>query len=326
MDSKSTGGLGKLNLDMGPVIKGLLDDPAVIEIMLNEDGILWAESFGAPAKEAGSMDAWRAKAFIGTVAVMTGTVINDLKPTLSCELPIDGSRFQAAIPPVSAAPVFSIRKHMIQPLSLADYITQGVMSKFQREAIEQAVFDPNDAHKPKKNILIAGGTGSGKTTLANAVIGHISEATPSDRLMILEDTREIRCRSKNHVSLKAIKGVIDLDELLTDTLRYNPDRIIVGEVRDPKPTLTMLMAWNTGHPGGVATIHANSAIDALMRVEKLVSVVSSSSQKDLVASVIDTIIFVARVAGKPSVREVVNVKGHSNGHYLIEEAGVKWTS
>lgn len=319
--SNSIGAINKINLEIGPIIKGLLDDPEVIEIMLNQDGVIWAERLGKDAEEVGTMDAWRAKSFIGTVAVMTGTIINDQKPSLSCELPLDGSRFQAAIPPISTAPVFSIRKHMIKSLSLADYVTQGAMTKAQLEAIERAVIDWNDVYKPKKNILIAGSTGSGKTTLANAVIGCISETTPEDRLLILEDTREIRCRSRNHVSLKAIKGVIDLDGLLTDTLRYRPDRIIVGEVREPKPTLTMLMAWNTGHPGGVATIHANSAIDALMRVEKLVSVVSSSSQKDLIASVIDTVIFIARVAGNRMVKEVVNVKGHSNGHYLIEEVG-----
>src|SRR5690554_1987792 len=107
--TKHIGGLGKLNLDIGPVIKGLLDDPWVIEIMLNQDGIIWAERLGKDSEEVGTMEAWRAKSFIGTVAIMAGTFINDQKPTLSCELPLDGSRFQAALPPVTTAPVFAIR-------------------------------------------------------------------------------------------------------------------------------------------------------------------------------------------------------------------------
>lgn len=311
-------GLDKLRRECRP-IQNLLDDPRVIEIMLNADGCVWAEWLGQDPVDVGRMDLLKAKSLVGTVASLAGTVINHDKPRLSCEFPLDNSRFEAMFPPVSTAPIFSIRKHLIETLSLEDYVQQGVMTKRQKEAIQRATSGTNGYDK--KNIVIAGSTGSGKTTLANAIIRYISEAHPLERLLILEDTREIQCNSRNYIALKAIDGLIDTSGLLSSTLRFRPDRILVGEVREAAPTLAMLKAWNTGHPGGLVTVHANSAVHALTRIETLISEVSMSPQKDLIADAVGLVIFIARIDGMRIVKEVAEVKGHMNGHYMIEEIG-----
>jgi|SRR5687768_148829 len=302
----------KLKRELGPVVMRLLDDPEVIEIILNHDGKLWAERLGRDMEKVGTMLPWQAKAMMGTVAFLMETVINGENPILECELPLDGSRFEAMLPPVVPSPVFAIRKRAIQVFSLKDYVEQGVMTHAQRALIETAIRDRN-------NILIVGGTGSGKTTLTNAAIRHIAEASPNDRLVIIEDTRELQCESANFAPLKVTRD-IDMTGLLMSTMRLRPDRIIVGEVRDGA-ALALLKAWNTGHEGGVATLHANSSEAALIRLENLISETSSTPQRELIAEAIHVIVYIERKEGKRRIREVARVEGYDGNRYLIRQIG-----
>src|SRR5262249_30355730 len=151
--------------------------------------------------------------------------------------------------------------------TLADYADAGTITSRQRDLIREAALN-------RKNILVVGGTGSGKTTLVNAIIHLISQEMPGERLLILEDTAEIQCSAPNHV-FKRTTDVIDLRRLLRSTMRYRPDRIFVGEVRGGE-CLDLLKAWNTGHPGGVATVHANGARGGLTRLENLVAEVTTA--------------------------------------------------
>lgn len=303
----------KAKRELGPVL-GLLEDPEVIEIILNQDGVLWVERLGRDMEEAGTMVAWQATELMGTIAKMMGTIINSDHPILECELPMDGSRFEGMIPPVVPAPVFSMRKHATRVFSLQDYVDQKIMTMGQKQVLEEAI-------KQEQNILVAGGTGSGKTTLTNALILHISQTLPKTRLVILEDTRELQCRSKNYTALKVIPGIVDMLGLLMHSMRLRPDRIIVGEVRSGA-ALALLKAWNTGHPGGIATLHANSAEDTLLRLEGLVGEASSSPQKQLIARTINMVVHIARRDGKRRVREIAKVQGYEKGRFVMEKVGI----
>lgn len=304
--------LDKLTRELGPTVLGLLNDPEVIEIVLNHDGKLWTERLGRDMEQVGVMDSWQAKTMMGTVAKLMETVINSDNPIIECELPLDGSRFEGMLPPVVPAPVFAIRKHLIKVLELQDYVNQGIMTSRQKEAISTATI-------ARENILIAGGTGSGKTTLTNAVIRHISVEASTERLVILEDTRELQCKSKNFTSLKTAKS-ISMTNLLMYTMRLRPDRIIVGEVRDGA-ALAMLKAWNTGHSGGVATLHANSANAALLRLEQLILETSPTAHRELIAEAVHVVVYIERCAGKRTVKEVVRLRGYENGRYITESIG-----
>lgn len=304
--------MDKLTRELGSTVLGLLNDPGIIEIILNHDGRLWAERLGHSMEQVGVMDSWQAKTMMGTVATLMETVINSENPIIECELPLDGSRFEGMLPPIVPAPVFAIRKHLIKVLDLQDYVDQGILTARQKEVISDAIISG-------ENILIAGGTGSGKTTLTNAVIRHISEAIPAERLVILEDTRELQCKSKNYTALKTAKG-ISMTKLLMYTMRLRPDRIIVGEVRDGA-ALAMLKAWNTGHSGGIATLHANSARAALLRLEQLIMETSPTPHRELIAEAVHVVAYIERCAGKRAVKEVVRVRGYENSRYVLEAIG-----
>lgn len=304
--------IDKLTRELGPLVLGLLDDPEVIEIILNHDGCLWAERLGRDMERVGIMSVWQAKAMMGTVASLMETVINSENPILECELPLDGSRFEAMLPPVVPAPIFAIRKRAIKVFTLKDYVEQGIMTHAQRALIETAIRDEN-------NILIAGGTGSGKTTLANAAIRHISEAFPKARLILIEDTRELQCASENYAPLKTTSK-LSMTDLLMSTMRVRPDRIIVGEVRDGS-ALALLKAWNTGHPGGIATLHADSAAAALIRLEQLAAEANDAPQQSLIAATIHMIVYIERREGKRRVKELLRVEGHDGTRYITRQAG-----
>ena len=238
----------------------LFEDKTVIEIMLNPDGKLWVERLGENMQEIGTMAASQAECLMGTLASLQKSVLTESNPAISCELPkqFGNARFQGHIPPVVKSPAFTIRKKAIAVFTLQEYVERGIMTQEQREVIEEAVRD-------RQNILIAGGTGSGKTTLTNAVVRYVSDVCPHDRIVILEDTGELMCTAKN-ASLMLATPEFNMSRLLQDTLRCRPDRILVGEVRNGA-ALDLLMAWNTGHPGGVCTLHSDSAIKALSRME-----------------------------------------------------------
>ncbi|MGR9060777.1 P-type conjugative transfer ATPase TrbB (plasmid) [Rhizobium leguminosarum] len=302
----------KLQDALGEELCFALNDPSVVEIMLNPDGNLFVERLGGGITQAGEMNKSAAEVAIGCVAHVLNTEVDDRKPIVSGELPLGGHRFEGLLPPIVPAPCFSIRRRASQQIRLVDYLTSSAMTADQAFIIRQAI-------DRRWNIVICGGTGSGKTTLRNAVVAAIADQTPNDRLVILEDTVEIQCAASNAVTLRTSDRV-DMAQLLKSTMRLRPDRIIVGEVRDGA-ALTLLKAWNTGHPGGVATIHSNSAKSALRRLEQLTAEVSRQPMQAIIGEAVDLIVSINRTPKGRRVSEILRVHGFTGGEYQLETHG-----
>lgn len=307
----------KLVDQLGPRIMGWLTDPCVVEIMLNPDGQLWVERLGEPQRQEGTMQPREAIAVMGSMAAHHGKVLTATDPRLSCEVPFDGSRFQGWIPPLVEAPTFVIRRRASAVFTLEDYERRGILAPEHRACIVEAV-------AKRQNIVVVGGTGSGKTTLANAILLQMAETCPDDRFFILEDTVELQCPARNTVALRAIATPelkVTIKDLLYDTLRGRPDRIIVGECRAGE-ALDLLKAWNTGHPGGVATFHASSALGGLRRLEQLISEVSVTPQQAVIAEAVNLVIFIRRTAeGGRRVDELVSVERWNGHDYVVRVVG-----
>ncbi|MEH7846025.1 P-type conjugative transfer ATPase TrbB [Rhizobium laguerreae] len=299
----------KLQEALGDQLCVALDDATVVEIMLNPDGKLFIERLGHGVAPAGEMSSAAAEMVIGTVAHALQSEVDTEQPIISGELPIGGHRFEGLLPPVVARPAFTIRRRASRLIPLEDYIRTGVMTEYQAATIRSAI-------SAKLNIIISGGTGSGKTTLANAVIHEIIKAAPEDRLVILEDTAEIQCAADNAVLLHT-SDTIDMARLLKSTMRLRPDRIVVGEVRDGA-ALTLLKAWNTGHPGGVATIHSNTAMSALRRLEQLTAEASQQPMHEVIGEAVDLVISIERTPRGRIVRDIIQVERFINGQYETE--------
>lgn len=299
----------KLQEALGDQLCVALDDVTVVEIMLNPDGKLFIERLGHGVAPAGEMSSAAAEMVIGTVAHALQSEVDTEQPIISGELPIGGHRFEGLLPPVVAKPAFTIRRRALRLIPLEDYVRTGVMTEYQASTIRSAI-------SARLNIIISGGTGSGKTTLANAVIDEIVKSAPEDRLVILEDTAEIQCAAENAVLLHT-SDTIDMARLLKSTMRLRPDRIVVGEVRDGA-ALTLLKAWNTGHPGGVATIHSNTAMSALRRLEQLTAEASQQPMHEVIGEAVDLVISIERTPRGRLVRDIIQVERFINGQYEIE--------
>ncbi|HLK80745.1 MAG TPA: P-type conjugative transfer ATPase TrbB [Xanthobacteraceae bacterium] len=297
----------RLRRELGPAVLAALDDPDVIEIILNPDGRLWVESHGHGMRAAQfTMSAVQAERLIGTVAFALHTVANDAHPVIECELPLDGSRFTGWLPPVVSAPAFVIRKHARLIHTLDDYVLDRIITAAQADAFRDAI-------AARENIVLAGGTGSGKTTLANALIHQMVTASgESERFIIIEDTRELQCDAPNVMQLHT-SAAADLIFLTRTTMRARPDRIIIGEVRGAE-ALGMLKAWNTGHPGGITTVHANSATAALVRLSSLVQEANVPPQPELIAETIHLLAFITRTPDGRRVTEMARVQGYDPEH------------
>jgi type IV secretion system protein VirB11 len=289
-----------LRTAMGPDIAGWLADPSVIEIMLNPDGRLWVDRLGEGMADSGARLApAEGERIIRLVAHHVGTEAHSRAPRVSAELPEGGERFEGLLPPVVTAPSFAIRKPAIKVFTLTDYANAGIMSNEAALALSGAVVD-------RLNILVAGGTGTGKTTLANALLADI--AYTQDRIVLIEDTRELQCQAPNLVSLRSKDGVATIADLVRSSLRLRPDRIPVGEVRGAE-ALDLLKAWGTGHPGGIGTIHAGSAIGALRRMEQLIQEVVVTVPRALIAETINLIAVLVRDGSGRRLSELVRVDG-----------------
>jgi len=293
-------GLAMLSTALGADVSNALAEGDTIEIAVNPDGRLWVEKQGGRLSDVGvTLAPAHVERVIRLVAAMTGAQAHQEKPIVSAELPPRGERFEGLLPPVSRAPCFVIRKPAQTLFTLDDYCDAEIITTNQRKQLRRAV-------TAKANILIAGGTGSGKTTLVNALLAEI--ATLQERILILEDTRELVCAAPDVVALRTKPGLVSLADLVRSTLRLRPDRIVVGEVRGPE-ALELLKSWNTGHPGGVATIHANSAAGALSRLEQLCMEVCERPPTALIHEAIDLIVFIARGGpGGRIVTEMLNPK------------------
>lgn len=301
----------KLVRDLGPLVMAALADPKTVEVLLNPDGRLWHERLGEPMQCIGTLSASRAEAAIRTIAGYYAKVVTRDAPLLEGELPLDGSRFAGQLPPVVAAPAFAIRKRAIAVFSLDDYVAAGIMTPAQCAAIKAAI----QAHR---NILVVGGTGSGKTTLINAIIREMVAGNPHERVVIIEDTGEIQCEAPNVVQYHTTLDV-SMTQLLRVTLRMRPDRILVGEVRGPE-ALDLLMAWTTGHEGGAATLHANSADGGLTKLETYISMNRSApaAVAPLIAEAVHVVVHITRTPEGRRVQEVLQVQGYAHSRYITQ--------
>ena len=299
---------------MGPLIADALAQPDVVEVMANPDGSLWTDRATKGRERLGRIEASAAETVIRLLASHMGEAVNPDRPAVAGVLPRSGERFQGVLPPLTERPVFTIRKRSSVLFTLDDYVASGVLTAEGAHVIRRAVTD-------RRNILVAGGTGSGKTTLVNAILGE--PAFRDERVVLIEDTRELQCAAADRVELltKNTEPRVTMTDLLRMTLRLRPDRIIIGEVRGGE-ALAMLKAWNTGHPGGIATLHANGAADALRRIEDLVGEVSHVVPRRSIASAVNLIVFIERMAGKPGrrVSAVAEVDGLVDDEYVLRQA------
>ncbi|AJE23536.1 MULTISPECIES: P-type conjugative transfer ATPase TrbB [Azotobacter] len=300
----------KLERDAGALIIDALNDPKTVELMCNADGKLWVERLGEPMKEIGQLRPAQAESIIKTVAGYHGKEVTRQNPLLEGEWPLDGSRFAGQLQPVVRAPTFAIRKKAVAIHTLDEYVEAEIMTADQCSVIKRVV-------QQHRNILIIGGTGSGKTTLVNAVINEIVVQFPAERVFIIEDIGEIQCAAANFVQYHTTLGVT-MTELLRTTLRMRPDRILVGEVRGEE-ALDLLDAWNTGHPGGAATLHADSAVEGLTRLKSLVSRNRSapSEIEPLIGKAVHVVVFIARTPKGRRIQEILEVSGYADGCYQL---------
>ena len=302
-----------LRTAMGPAIAAALADPRVIEIMVNPDGALRVDILGEGRVDTDvKLESAQVERIIRLVASHVRSEVHGDKPIVSAELPPLGSgageRFEGILPPVSTAPCFSIRKPAARIYTLMDYVTDGIMSPEAARLLSLAVVD-------RRNILVAGGTSSGKTTLANALLAEMAHL--DERVVLIEDTRELQSPARDTVALRTRQGAVTMGDLVRSTLRLRPDRIIVGEVRGGE-ALDMLKAWNTGHPGGIATVHANSAASALYRIEQLIQEAVVIVPRRLVAEAINIIVFIAGRGTARRIETIARVAGlDAAGDYAV---------
>jgi P-type conjugative transfer ATPase TrbB len=306
-------GARMLRTALGPSIAAWLEDPIIVEVMLNPDGRLWVDRLSGGLADTGErLAAADGERIVRLVAHHVGAEVHPASPRVSAELPETGERFEGLLPPVVTAPAFAIRKPAIAVFTLEDYAAAGIMAEVQVESLRQAV-------RERRNILVAGGTSTGKTTLTNALLAEVAKTT--DRVVLIEDTRELQCGSPNLVALRTRDGVASLSDLVRSSLRLRPDRIPIGEVRGAE-ALDLLKAWGTGHPGGIGTIHAGTAVGALRRLEQLIQEAVVAVPRALIAETIDVIAVLSGRGVDRRLAELARVEGlKPDGDYLIRLEG-----
>ncbi|CRR85469.1 Type IV secretion system protein VirB11 [Pseudomonas aeruginosa] len=287
-----------LRTAMGPLIATALEDPDVVEIMLNPDRTLWVDRLSSGRAPMGvEMPEADGERIIRLVAAHVGAEVHRGQPLLSAELPETGERFEGILPPAAPGPAFALRKRAIGVIPLERYVVDGMMTAAQAGFLVRAV-------RERQNVLIAGATSSGKTTLANALLAEI--AATGDRVLVLEDTVELQCAARDHVPLRTRAGVVSMTELVRSSMRLRPDRVVVGEVRGAE-ALDLIKVWGTGHPGGIATIHAGSALGALLRMEQLILEVA-------------VVIHIAGRGRKRRIESIARVVGSDGVGYQLADA------
>lgn len=302
-----------LRTAMGSVIAAALEDPDVVEIMLNPDRTLWVDRLSSGRAPLGvELSEADGERIIRLVAAHVGAEVHRGQPLLTAELPETGERFEGILPPAAPGPAFALRKRAMGVIPLERYVSDGMMTAAQASFLRGSV-------RERQNILIAGGTSTGKTTLANALLAEI--AATGDRVLVLEDTIELQCAARDHVPLRTRAGVVSMRELVRATMRLRPDRVVVGEVRGGE-ALDLIKVWGTGHPGGIATIHAGSAQGALLRLEQLVLEVAMNPPRALIAEAVNVVIFIAGRGRLRRIESIAHVTGFDDaGYYLADVLG-----
>ena len=305
-------GARMLRTALGPAIARFLEDPTIVEVMLNPDGRLWVDRLVQGLADTGErLPAADGERIVRLVAHHVGVEVHPRSPRVSAELPETGERFEGLLPPVVMAPAFAIRKPAVAVFTLNDYIAAGIMSADLAAVLRRAVI-------PRENILVAGGTSTGKTTLTNALLAEVAKG--ADRVVIIEDTRELQCAAPNLVAMRTKDGVATLSDLVRSSLRLRPDRIPIGEVRGSE-ALDLLKAWGTGHPGGIGTIHAGTGIGALRRLEQLIQEAVVTVPRALIAETIDLVAVLSGRGGSRRLAELARVEGLGpDGDYRITPA------
>lgn len=298
-----------LTAAMGPLGAWLAED-TLIELMVNPDGSTWAEFLGTPVQNLQlHCDAHTVEHIIRLVASTMGVECHAGNPTLSAVLPQSGARFQGFLPPIVTAPSLIIRKRALQVFTLQQYVDVGSMTSVQCNTLYNAV-------QQKQNIIIAGSTGSGKTTALNAVLAEVAKT--GERIVTIEDTPELQCTAPNHLALYTREGMCTMQQLVKDTMRCRPDRIIIGEVRGAE-ALDVVDSWSTGHPGGLCTIHANGCRESLTRMESLIrrANVPTEVARQLLAEVSPMIVYLERTATGRRIKEIAQIQGLEEEEYLL---------
>ena len=302
-----------LRTALGPAIARFLEEPSIVEVMLNPDGRLWIDRLSNGLTDTGErLSALDGERIVRLVAHHVGAEVHSGAPRVSAELPETGERFEGLFPPVVAAPAFAIRKPAVAVFTLDDYVAAGILTSEHAGVLRSAV-------AARMNILVAGGTSTGKTTLTNALLAEVAKT--SDRVVLIEDTRELQCKAKNLVALRTKDGVVSLSDLVRSSLRLRPDRIPVGEVRGAE-ALDLLKAWGTGHPGGIGTIHAGTALGALRRLEQLIQEAVVTVPRALIAETINVVAVLAGRGVDRRLAELARVAGLGpSGDYRLTAMG-----
>jgi len=306
-------GARMLRTALGPAIAAYLEDPSIVEVMLNPDGRLWIDRLSGGLEATGTVIAASdAERILRLVAHHVGAEVHSGSPRISAELPETGERFEGLVPPVVAAPCFAIRRPAIAVFTLDDYVKAGIMPVAQAVQLRFAV-------AARKNILVVGGTSTGKTTLVNALLAEVAKT--NDRVVLIEDTRELQCAAPNLVALRTKDGAASLSDLVRSALRLRPDRIPIGEVRGAE-ALDLLKAWGTGHPGGIGTLHAGSAIGAVRRLEQLIQEAVVTVPRALIAETIDLIAVLSGRGASRRLAELARIEVFDDlGDYIVKPAG-----
>jgi type IV secretion system protein VirB11 len=305
-------GARMLRTALGAGIAAWLEEAAVVEVMLNPDGRLWIDRLAGGLSDTGQrMSPADGERIIRLVAHHVGAEVHADSPRVSAELPGTGERFEGLLPPIVGAPAFAIRKPAVAVFTLADYVVAAIMTTGEASVLARAVAE-------RRNILVVGGTSTGKTTLVNALLAEV--AGSGDRIVLIEDTRELQCAAPNLVALRTKDRVATLSDLVRSALRLRPDRIPIGEVRGAE-ALDLLKAWGTGHPGGIGTLHAGSALGALRRLEQLIQEAVVTVPRALIAETIDLIAVLAGRGAERRLAELARVEGlEPSGDYRLRPA------
>ena len=309
---------GLLRQYLGDPILSALADEDVEEIYVNPDMVVRCVSHSRGRIQLPlRVETSDVEQFLRGVASQSGTDIGPDKPSLAAALPqsFGKCRIQGFLPPISDGPALIIRKPPRRLIPLAEYVEQGILSAVAEGIIQQIVAE-------RLNVIVAGPTASGKTTLCNAILAEISRQFPHERLVVLEDTPELRITGRDHLRLQTAHHV-SMRDLVKYSLRCTPNRIIIGEVRDGAAR-DLLDAWVTGHPGGCGTVHGEDSLMALDRLARLAGEGAGGvDQRHMVAQSVDCVIYIAGHGRHRKVRDIARLEGmDAQGRFILRHESI----